>query len=186
MGQIHRYKVQERKLKHERYQSEALIKKLEQENQTLKSKCRIFKASVIKLNEKYPKKANREGVQNLKCETYKKSKFSNPNKLRNMTRPTGNICFEFQSYGYCKRKQNCKFKHTMENRKLSKSFLYLHPHHPTRRKWKPQTAPLESWRQTSVPAASSRRPTNCCPRHCLCKPQVKEGGQRGWREGMSH
>ena len=50
MGQIQRYKFQKQGRNHEKWQSECLMTKLKEENKSLTSRCRIYKAAVIKLS----------------------------------------------------------------------------------------------------------------------------------------
>ena len=53
MAQVQRFKVQERRTNQENSRNEALINKLQNENQNLKVRCRIYKAAIIRL---YPNK----------------------------------------------------------------------------------------------------------------------------------
>ena len=149
LGQIHMYKLQERKANTEKFQAEDLIKKLKKENKCLQSKCKIYKAAGLKLNENKPIKCGEKPLQD------KNELYNHQNRRRQPK--FANVCYYFKENGHCRREDSCKFQHPAENVKSNDPFLYRPPHHPARRKWKPQKAPSELWRQRGLSEVSSRR-----------------------------
>ena len=160
MGQIQMYKLQEQKLKHEKWQHEILISKIQEENKSLKNRCQMYKAAVVKLSGYKPNRKESKQNKTMKSNQTKTipepRQFSGKSNRDEKLSRSKNICFRFRDFGDCTR-IDCKFRHPVKNGKSLNPFLYCPPSSPAR--WKPQTAPLESWRNRGVTAVRHGHPS---------------------------
>ena len=82
MRRIQMYKLQEKRTRSEQSDKDYLVRQLQKENKTLKSKCRIYKASIIKLTSKDQArlKSNPKEHKNSKSNSENEILYSRPSR----------------------------------------------------------------------------------------------------------